>query len=91
MVGSVTLLSLAFAIQVVLSSPIRARTPYKVKETHYVPRKWTKLGRAPSEHTINLQIGLKQSSFDELERHLYEGILPLQCFSCDAQLTNSSL
>ncbi|KAA6413001.1 MAG: tripeptidyl peptidase [Lasallia pustulata] len=33
---------------------------------------WTRVGPAPADHRINLQIGLKQSQFDELERHLYE-------------------
>ena len=68
-----TLLSLAVALQAVLGSPIRARTPYAVKETHNVPRKWHKKGRAPASNTIYLQIGVKQGDFDELERHLYEG------------------
>lgn len=69
-----TLLSLAVAIQAVLGSPIRARTPYAVKETHNVPRKWHNRGRASGSNTIHLQIGLKQGQFDELERHLYEGM-----------------
>jgi tripeptidyl-peptidase I len=68
-----TLLSLAVAIQAVLGSPIRARTPYTIKETHNVPRKWHRKGRAPVSNTIHLQIGVKQGDFDELERHLYEG------------------
>jgi tripeptidyl-peptidase-1 len=54
--------------------PIRARTPYEVKETHLVPRKWKQLDRAPADHLIDLQIGVKQSNFAELERHLYEGM-----------------
>lgn len=69
-----TLLSVAIGIQSVLGSPIRARTPYRIKETHFVPRKWIQRGRAPASHVIHLQIGLKQGQFDELERHLYEGI-----------------
>jgi tripeptidyl-peptidase I len=68
------LLSATIGIQAVFSSPIRARTPYRVKETHFVPRKWTQRSRAPGSHMIHMQIGLKQSQFDELERHLYEGI-----------------
>lgn len=68
-----TLLSAAIAAQAVLASPIRARSPYSVKETHYAPREWTKLNRANGESLIELQIGLKQGNFDELERHLYEG------------------
>jgi tripeptidyl-peptidase-1 len=69
-----TLLSAAVGIQAVFASPIRARTPYSVKETHFVPHKWIRRGRAPGSHMIQMQIGLKQSQFDELERHLYEGI-----------------
>jgi hypothetical protein len=68
-----TLLSAAIAAQTVLAGPIRARTPYAVKESHHVPREWTKLDRASGDHVIHLQIGLKQGKFDELERHLYEG------------------
>jgi tripeptidyl-peptidase I len=69
-----TLLSAAIGIQAVIASPIQARTPYRVKETHTVPRKWEQLDRAPGSRMIHMQIGLKQSQFDELERHLYEGI-----------------
>jgi tripeptidyl-peptidase-1 len=32
-----------------------------------------KMGRAPADRMMNLQIGVKQSQFDDLERHLYEG------------------
>jgi tripeptidyl-peptidase I len=70
-----TLLSAAIGIQAVFASPIRTRTQYKVKETHFVPRKWTQRSRAPGSHMIHMQIGLKQSQFNELERHLYEGMV----------------
>ena len=59
-----------FAIAVT-ASPVRST--YAVKDRHYVPSRWSKVQRAPADHLINLQIGLKQSQFDELERHLYEG------------------
>ncbi|KKY15785.1 putative tripeptidyl-peptidase 1 precursor [Diplodia seriata] len=72
MVRLTALISLAAAAQGVLASPIRARSPYAVKETHYVPRQWSRAGRAPDDHVLHLHIGLKQSQFDELERHLYE-------------------
>jgi tripeptidyl-peptidase-1 len=65
-----TALFAAFA----LASPLRIRSPYAVKETHEVPPKWKVVDDAPANHVIKLQIGLKQSQFDELERHLYEGI-----------------
>lgn len=58
----------------VVASPIKARTPYQVKETHFVPRGWKKVERASSDRVMNLQIGLKQGNFEELERHLYEGM-----------------
>jgi tripeptidyl-peptidase-1 len=56
----------------VLATPI-ARSPYVVKETHYVPQEWSKQDRSHGGKTIQLQIGLKQGRFDELDRHLYEG------------------
>lgn len=63
----------AWLAGLVLSSPLRTRSPYVVKEVHYPPNKWTRIGPAPADHIVNLQIGLKQSQFDELERHLHEG------------------
>lgn len=77
MVRFTALLSAAAAAQAALATPIRARTPYAVKESHYVPRQWSNTGPAPESHVIHLHIGLKQSQFDELERHLYEGASPL--------------
>lgn len=54
------------------ATPI-ARTPYVVKETHYVTKEWVQLDRSHGGSTIQLQIGLKQGRFDELDRHLHEG------------------
>lgn len=68
-----TLLSAAIAVQAVLAGPIRARSPYVVKETHNAPNGWTKLDRADGDRIIQLQIGLKQGNFAELERQLWEG------------------
>jgi len=67
--------SLAFllATGLVLTSPVRTRTAYEVKDSHNVPSKWSNIGYAPPNTVINLHIGLRQSKFDELERHLYEG------------------
>ena len=73
MLASSILLSLSIAAQAVLGTPIRARSPYAVKETHFAPRKWTPIDRAPADHMLHLQIGVKQDRFDELEKHLYEG------------------
>lgn len=50
------------------------REGYGLKERHHVPRAWERAGPAPEEHMIQLQIGLRQGQFSELERHLYEGI-----------------
>ncbi|KAF2132361.1 tripeptidyl-peptidase 1 precursor [Dothidotthia symphoricarpi CBS 119687] len=55
-----------------LATPIQGRSPYVVKETHFVPQEWTKLERSHGTKTIQLQIGLKQGRFDELDRHLHE-------------------
>ncbi|KAL3420927.1 Pro-kumamolisin [Phlyctema vagabunda] len=60
------------AAQVALATPVQSRTAYSIKESHNVPRRWTRRDRAPKDYTINLQIGVKQGQFDELERHLYE-------------------
>jgi tripeptidyl-peptidase I len=57
-----------------LSSPIYSRATYAVKGAHPVPKSYSKAGSAPSGTNINLQIGLKQAQFDELERQLYDGM-----------------
>lgn len=67
-------LALLAASTTVLSSPLRSRTEYAVKDTHNVPSKWYEVGPAPAHALLHLHIGLKQSQFDELERHLYEGM-----------------
>ncbi|PVH92703.1 tripeptidyl-peptidase 1 precursor [Periconia macrospinosa] len=66
------LLSAAIAAQAVLATPIRARSPYVVKESHNAPNAWTKLNRAQGDGVIDLSIALKQGNFAELERQLYE-------------------
>jgi len=85
MLGPSILLTIAAAAQAVLGTPIQSRTGYAVKGAHPAPRQWTKLGRAPREQMLHLQIGVKQSQFDELERHLYEG-MQLYRSRCQAQL-----
>lgn len=67
------LITLCLLASTVFSSEVRVRSNYAVKERHHVPRKFKRIGPAPSQHKIRLQIGLKQSQFAELERHLYEG------------------
>lgn len=69
----VILLHICLFTRTILADHSRGRSTYAVKERHHVPRKWTRVGPAPAWHTIQIQIGLKQSRFDELERHLYEG------------------
>ena len=79
MLGASILLTAVVAAQAVFANPIKPisdRSAYAVKEKHWVPKRWTKVGRAPSDALLNLQIGVKQSSFGELERHLYEGMFP---------------
>lgn len=71
-----TFLAAVFAAQAVLGNPVRSRTPYSVKEKHVVPLKWSEVDRAPKDHMLHLQIGLKQDKFDELDRHLHEGMFP---------------
>lgn len=73
MVSFKLVLSAAFAAQAALATPIRARTPYAVKETHHLPRQWKRVARASGAEVVHLQIGIKQGDFAELERHLYEG------------------
>ncbi|KAH7078725.1 peptidase S8/S53 domain-containing protein [Paraphoma chrysanthemicola] len=65
------LLAAADAARNVFATPI-ARSSYVVKETHFVPKEWARLDRSHGGKTIELQIGLKQSRFDELDRHLNE-------------------
>lgn len=59
--------------QLVLGGSIKARSPYVVKETHFVPNQWTKIGIPHPDHMVDLKIGMKNNRFHELERHLYEG------------------
>jgi tripeptidyl-peptidase-1 len=79
MLGASVLLTVAVAVQAVFGSPILSRTSYAVKEKHNVPQKWKKMGRAPADKMMHLQIGVKQGQFNELERHLYEGSCAAPC------------
>ena len=67
--------ALLAASTAILSSPLHSRTEYAVKDTHTVPSNWDEVGPAPAHKLLHLHIGLKQSQFGELERHLYEGML----------------
>ena len=75
MLGFSILFPMALATPTAFAALIQARTPYSVKEAHTVPSKWTEAGRADRSHMLHLQIGLKQGNFEELERHLYEGMI----------------
>jgi hypothetical protein len=55
------------------ASTFHHRADYALKERHHVPRSWSRVGPAPSQHKIQLHIGVKQGNFSELERNLYEG------------------
>jgi hypothetical protein len=78
------LLSLAVAVSALLAAPpvvasptplgdAGASTAYALKSFHHVPRKWERVGAAPPNHVLTLQIGLKQGRFDEILQHLHEG------------------
>ncbi|KAF9450674.1 subtilisin-like protein [Macrolepiota fuliginosa MF-IS2] len=45
---------------------------FRLKESIVPPHGWQKISTAPADHIIHLRIGLPQSNFKELERHLYE-------------------
>ncbi|KAI5367148.1 putative peptidase S53, activation domain, Sedolisin domain, peptidase S8/S53 domain superfamily [Septoria linicola] len=64
-------LSLSAAIAV-LAAVHPSRSGYVVKSSHFVPPGWERMSKASAEHNIDLRIGIKQSSFHELERRLYE-------------------
>ncbi|KAI0378062.1 subtilisin-like protein [Hypomontagnella monticulosa] len=51
---------------------VSSRSSYSLKERHHVPHNWAYVGRAPADHRIELQIGLRQSRFNELEQRLLE-------------------
>ncbi|TLD31936.1 putative aspartic-type endopeptidase [Venturia nashicola] len=70
-----SLLGLALFGSGAFSLALQKRFPastYAVKESHSVPKSWTRVASAPADHTINLRIGLTQGRFDELEKILYE-------------------
>ncbi|KAH8801761.1 peptidase S8/S53 domain-containing protein [Xylogone sp. PMI_703] len=66
------LLSIATVAPEVVSSISQVRSDYVLKETHHIPRGWRRGDRAPEHYLLDLNIGVKQANFSELERHLYE-------------------
>lgn len=65
-----SLLLLAALVSFSAAKPLQSG--HVVKETHRVPREFTRIGDAPGHKLLRLSVGLKQSRFQELERHLYE-------------------
>ncbi|KAI1078853.1 Pro-kumamolisin [Whalleya microplaca] len=64
--------------QLTLASTLsEVSSSHVLKERHVVPRGWTRVRRAPTNHLIKLHIGLVQGNFGELERHLGEISDPL--------------
>ncbi|KAI5360665.1 Putative peptidase S8/S53 domain, peptidase S53, activation domain-containing protein [Septoria linicola] len=61
-----------YGLTVVLAAPLEDRSDYAVHNSHFVPPGWEKTGIPAPDHTVNLRIGLKQASFDKLEKELYE-------------------
>ena len=75
---SLTVLALALfqisrGLPVTTASPLRTRSLYVLKDNHPVPSGWESIARVPGQEFIHLQLGLKHSQFDALERHLYQG------------------
>jgi len=72
----------ALSFQIAAATPVsprseHARSPYSVKETHFVPRGWSASDQPPHpDQLLNVKIGLKNKKFADLERHLYEVSLP---------------
>jgi tripeptidyl-peptidase-1 len=52
-------LALVVAARTTESSPLSVRSPYVVKDSHHVPKKWSNVGAAPQGHMIHLHIGLR--------------------------------
>ena len=53
-----------------MGGPLKPR--YVIRESHPVPKEFTRESDASPAHLIRLQVGLRQSRFDELERQLDE-------------------
>ena len=82
------LLAVFLTADAVAGTPLTGRNTYSIKDSHHLPQQWARVGPAPAEHLINLNIGLKQSQFDKLEKKLYEGKRPSSS-SCQLALTNT--
>lgn len=81
------LLTLALGATSVLGGPVLSRSTYAVKGSHPVPQGWRQASKAPSDHELELRIGLTQGDFKGLEKHLFEG----KCTAASQIMYNFSL
>lgn len=72
LVSLVTIACLYQTAQAVPFSKAVNRSPFAVKETHFVPRGWTNVGTPNSDSVIDLKIGFANKNFAKLEQQLYE-------------------
>lgn len=72
MKATIFLLAAGLLVTSTVGNPFKQRSAFSVKGSHYVPRRWTEARRPDADHKIALRIGLKQGSFSDLERQLYE-------------------
>lgn len=64
---------LSFLLSLFLPSLASAAPPLlNLRQSVTPPRDWIHMGRAPSDHVIQLRIALPQPRFPELEQHLME-------------------
>lgn len=70
MYTSISLLFLHLASAI--AAPLAAYSNYAVRDSLKVPAGWTEIGEAPKDQLVHLQIGLKPSDENTLERHLLE-------------------
>lgn len=82
-------LSLVAVLAAVAAATPIATFDYAVKEFHPVPRKWMRIGQAPADFPLRVDIALKQPQFNELEKHLYEGTRD-HCVTCAAERKHAS-
>jgi hypothetical protein len=59
---------------VITAKPCNLNLKYAVKEVHNPSKQWTRIKDAPGDSKLTLRIGLKMDRWDELERHLDEGM-----------------
>jgi tripeptidyl-peptidase-1 len=67
-----TFFAASYSIAAVLAAPLQDRSDYAVHSSHYVPNGWTRVEKAQANQRLKLRIGLKQGSFQGLEKDLLE-------------------